>query len=177
MNIRRSFTGVLSSLLVIILLSIILPGASTAQQAADNSMAMPISFVLGSALDDHEQDIMENIFEYKFDAARSDPARQSGLVWKRSNELKSVANSKKAFLQALMEKNGTIPDGQIAGMAYSVGISVDKLNGWSKKLEEHAAGLTLLNGHKTYEDNVLPLFNDIKDAKGLSDKLKKDRKY
>lgn len=151
--------------------------AASAQQASYNSSgAMPLSFILDDALDTHAQDIKENIFEYEFNSSQNDPSRQSALVQKRSDELAGEANDKKALIRALMRKNGTIPDDQIAGMADSISLSVDRLGNRSKKLGEYAAGLTMLNGHKAYTEKVLPLLSDISDTKGMSDKLKSEKK-
>jgi hypothetical protein len=172
-----------SSLKILVFSSVVLllffsAAAATAQQATNNSTggAMPLTFILESALDSHAQDIQENIFEYKFEAANNDPAKQSILVQKRSNELKNATMGKKAFIQALLRHNGSISDEQMAGMADELGTSVQKLDVWSKKLEEHAANLAMLNGHRTYTDEILPLMGDIEEAKGMAEKLKDKKK-
>lgn len=132
---------------------------------------MPLTFILESSLDSHAQDIQENIFEYQFSAANDDPEKQSLLVEKRGNELKETASKKKAFIQALLELDGAISDEQLAGMAELLDTSFEKLDKWSKKLEEKAAGLGILNGHKGYSD-LLPLKGDINSGKDLADRLK-----
>ncbi|HTY90657.1 MAG TPA: hypothetical protein VMC84_05715 [Methanocella sp.] len=179
MELKRSFISLFASLLVLAaILFIALPITASAQQQAfdSSSDAVPLSFILDNALDTHAQDIQENIFEYEFNAAGNDPGLQSALVLKRSDQLANETNHKKAFLQALIKKNDMVPDDQAAEMADSIGASVDRLGNWSKKLGEHAAGLSILNGHKAYSENVIPLISDINETKGISDKLKANKK-
>ena len=174
MQLKRALANIFaSSLTIAILVLIALPAYASAQQAADNNsdaLAMPLSFILDNALDTQAQDIQENIFEYKFDAASNSPDAQSSLLQKRTDDLASDANDKKAFLKALIKKNATIPGYQISDMAGSVGASMDQLDKWSKKLENHAAGLVLLKGRNA--TSVQPLINNIQDTKGLSDSLR-----
>jgi hypothetical protein len=157
-----------------ILSAVLLLSLAVPAYASNGTGALPVSFILDSALDAHEQDIKENIFEYKFNAANNDPTLQSELVQKRSEDLKKVTMNKKSFMQALIDNGGTIPDGQMEMLAEEMGKSFQKLDAWSKKLEEHAAGLTLLKGHKTYTDDIQPLMKDINDAKGLAMKAARD---
>jgi len=153
---------------------------SFAQRAADNDTgALPVSFILDSALEAHEQDIKEKMFEYKFEAASNDPAAQVDLVKERSDELKKDIASKKGILMALMARNDSVPDYQFAALTDEMSASIEKLNGWSKKLQDHAAGLTMLNGHKAYTDSVVPLIDDLNDARELASRasqVAKDKK-
>jgi hypothetical protein len=150
---------------------------SFAQQAeANDTGALPITFILDSMMGAHEQDIKEKMFEYNFEAASDDPAAQVELVKKRSDELKHNTVLKKGILIALMARNGSVSGDQFAAIVDEMGAYIEKLNGWSKKLEEHAAGLAMLNGNKVYTDSVVPLMDDVKDAKDLASKASKEGK-
>lgn len=162
--------ALLSVSILIIVLAMAAPAC--AQQAPDNGSkgagTLPVSFILDSVLEAHEQDIKEKIFEYKFEAASNDPAVQADLVKERSDELKDDTAFKKGILMALMARKDLISGEQLSLLAEEMSVSIEKLNGRSKKLEEHAAGLTMLNGHKAYTDSVEPLIDDVKDAKELA---------
>ncbi len=151
-----------------------------AQQTPDNGSkdagGVPISFILDSAIDAHEQDIRDKMFEYKFEAAAGNPAGQVALVEERSNELKNDTAHKKSILKALMAKNGSVSGNKLAKMADELGASIDKLSGQSKKLEEYAAGLTLLYGSEAYTGPIEPLISEVNDARGLAQKASRAAK-
>ena len=139
----------------------------------------PVTFILDSMLNAHEQDIKEKMFENQFEAASNDPAAQVVLVNKRGAELKKATATKKSILKGLLAMNGAVSDSQFVALTDEVGGSIEMLNGRSKKLEEHAAGLVLLNGHKAYTDSVEPLISDVSDARELASKasqVAKDKK-
>jgi hypothetical protein len=162
----------LFTIFFIIFLAMAVP--AQAQQAADNTGdigALPVSFILDNTLDAHAQDIKQNIYEYQFTAAAKDPAAQSGLLQKRSDDLKKDTMDKKKAISAILSRNGSISYEQLGAMASEMGSSIDRLNEWSKRLEEHAAGLSLLNGHKALTDPIVPLLSNIDDARGLAAKM------
>ncbi len=171
---QKRFPMVVLVLLLACILVIVLAMAAPAcaqHASADSSRGTgtpPVSFILDSMLEAHEQDIKEKMFEYKFEAAGNDPAAQVNLIKERSDELKNDTASKKGILMALMAMNDSVSGKQFAAITDEMSASIEKLNGWSKKLEEHAAGLVMLNGHKAYTDSVEPLINDLKDARELA---------
>jgi len=178
----RQWRSLIKTMLIVSLFLILAAVAapSHAQRAEDNNTgALPVTFILDSMLDAHEQDIKEKMFEYKFEAAGSDPAMQVGLVKERSDELKNDTASKKGLLMALLARNDSVSGRQFAALVDVTSAGIEKLNGWSKKLEEHAAELTMLNGHKAYTDSVEPLIDDLNDARELASKASqaaKDKK-
>jgi len=179
---QKRFTMVILALLsacaMAVALAIAIP--ALAQQAQDNASGgkgdMPVSFLLDSAIDAHEQDIKERMFEYKFEAASGNPDAQVALVKERSDELKNDTASKKGILKALMARNGSIPGKQLAAIVDEMSSGIEKLGGWSKKLEEHAAGLVMLNGQKAYTESIVPLMDDLEDARELASKASKAAK-
>jgi hypothetical protein len=179
-RIRSRIKALFCLSLFILFLACVMAIQAGAQPAAEtsskNTGMMPLSFILDSSLDVHEQDIKENIFEYRFEAAKNDPSLQSSLVKKRSADLKNDAVDKKNMLKALMEDKGEFSDDQMAMLAEEMNSSIEKLNGWSRKLEEHAAGLTLLNGKNAYIESIVPLMGDISDAKELAIKMSQEAK-
>ena len=175
--------ALLLACVLVIVLAMAVPALT--QQASDNGSGgggtgtPPVTFILDSMLDAHEQDIKEKMFEYKFEAASSDPAAQVALVKERSGELKSDTASKKGILVALMARNDSVSAKQFAALTDEMGTSIEKLNSLSKKLEEDAAGLVMLNGQKAYTDSVEPLISDLKDARELASRasqVAKDKK-
>jgi hypothetical protein len=158
----------------IIFLAAALP--AQAQQAADNGTgddisALPVSFILDNTMDSHVQDILQNIYEYEFRAAADNPAAQSELVQKRSDGLMMDTLDKKEVMRSILSRNESISPEQLMALASEMNGSIDRLNGWSKKLEDHAAGLSLLNGHKAGKDPIVPLLSDINDVRGLAGKM------
>jgi hypothetical protein len=166
--------GCLLTIFSLALLTLYMPGQ--AQQAADNTTAndigaLPVSFVLNNAIDAHEQDIRQKIFEYEFMAAENSPSVQSDLVRKRSEDLKKDTLGKKKVMSAILSRNGSISPEQLGALASEMSGNIDRLSGFTRKLEEKAAGLSLLNGHKTNTDTIAPLLNDISDGRGLAAKM------
>lgn len=181
MPIDRSTLKLLAlSTTMVLLLSVATAFHVSAQQGARSSSAnitaLPLSFLLDSTLDSHAQDIKENIFEYQFQAAKNNPAAQSDLIKKRSDELKNDTIDKKNLLDALMEANASLTDEQRAIIADETNASVEKISHMSKNLEEHAAGLTLLDDHTAYTQSVMPLIDNINDTMDLAKKISHDAK-
>ncbi len=181
MSIDRSVLKLLAlSTAMVLLLSVATAFHVSAQQGAGSSganiTALPLSFLLDSTLDSHEQDIKENIFEYEFQAAKDDPDAQSDLIKKRSQELKNDTIGKKNLLDALMGENASLTDEQRAIIADETNVSMEKIDHMSKKLEEHAAGLTLLDDHTAYTQSVMPLIDNINDTMDLAKKISQDAK-
>ncbi len=169
---QKRFPMIILALFLACILAIALARAGIAMAEQPSGGGPPVTFILDDMISSHEQDIREKMFEYKFEAASGDPDKQAGLVVERSDELKREAEAKKGFLQALISGNSSLPDGQLMALADDTNVSLEKLNGRSKKLEEHAAGLAMLKGHGAYTDTVR-LTSEINEAKGLVSKAKK----
>ncbi len=145
---------------------------SYAQLAQNNTtgndtIALPISAIIDSAINAHEQDIKEKIFEFKFASANNSPAVQADLIIARSDEIKKDASDDANLLNALAATNGSISDEQLAAMADETNKSMDKLDNWSKNLERHSGEVSARDVNKSYVDPVKPLMSNISNAQTI----------
>lgn len=108
---------------------------------------LPVVMVIEGAISTHEEDIKESVFEYKFEKASSDPARQSEIVKERAEELQEVAKKKLSFLEAIMNESnkGKVRLGLYKQMVRETNISIDKISMSSYKLEDTAKKLKSVN--------------------------------
>lgn len=168
---------------LILIIAIVVLGAfsaiapSFAQHAAavnasdSNIVSLPVSFVIDNAMNAQMQDIQENIFEYKFQAANNDTAAQEALVNSRSRQLNNDVASNEMFLNALISRNVSIPGSQLAALADQMNVSLGRMNKMSMKLQEHAAGLSLVNGHSENNNSAIPLISEINNTMALDQKV------
>lgn len=170
----KTIKMLLVSLLLMFILAIAMPAnaqqTGQANATGDGAGNLPISAIIDQALNAHEQDIKDRMFDYQFNAAKDNPDAQANIVKKRGEELKAEANDKKSLIEALLneDQNGTIPEERLAAMMDETNKSLERVMNSSSIWEDHAMELTMVSGHQSYTGVIKPLVTELDQTRSMA---------
>jgi hypothetical protein len=160
---RGGYIHIMALLFAALVLAALAPHVSA--QSTNDSGGLPLYFIIDSALDAHEQDIRDGIFEYRLQAVKDSPEMQAALIKGRYDELRLDVEMKKYLLGTLF-KGGTMSADRLKAVAREMNASIEKLDGRSRSLEARMAGLGV-NDKKDYKDLTPPIMGEPAGAQGM----------